>query len=120
MYDLAGGSWHVNPSGCTYPGAGSFSTAAVAVDDYTIMVLGATDAGTSARNDLLDLRTWRWRSGSGLTNDMTNSIGLTMFEGQAVAVGGQQGDVFLLTTSGSPLQRVGCVRMMCSGTLGQS
>jgi hypothetical protein len=91
LYDVAGGSWQVNPSGCTYPGEGELTagcTAAVAVDDYTIMVLGALNAGTSARNDLLDLRTWRWRSGSGLTNDHTNCIGLTMFEGQAIAVGG--------------------------------
>jgi hypothetical protein len=90
LYDIGGGSWTVNPSGCTYPGAES--AAAAAVDYYTIMVLSPTDAGTSARNDLLDLRTWRWRSGSGLTRDMTNDMGLTMFEGQAVAVGGAPDD----------------------------
>jgi hypothetical protein len=90
MYDVVGGSWLVDPSGCTYPGAGGSTCAAVAVDDYTIMVLGSSRDGKSARNDLLDLRTWRWRSGSGLTNDMTRNIGLVMYEGQVLAVGGRQ------------------------------
>uniref|UniRef100_A0A383VPT2 BACK domain-containing protein n=1 Tax=Tetradesmus obliquus TaxID=3088 RepID=A0A383VPT2_TETOB len=90
LYDVAGGSWRVDPSGCMYPGAGSETWAAAAVDDHAIMVLGSSSDGTSARNDLLDLRMWRWRDGCGLLNDMTHNIGLVMYEGRALAVGGRQ------------------------------
>lgn len=40
MYDVNGGKWSFNPSGCKWPGAAtSYSVSAVAADAYTIMVL---------------------------------------------------------------------------------
>jgi hypothetical protein len=40
--DLKRGTWCVNPSGCTWPGAAtSYSASAVAADPYTILLLTA-------------------------------------------------------------------------------
>lgn len=91
MYDVTGGSWSVNPSGCKYPGgAGSSWVSAVSVDPHTIVVLGSSADAKSARVDLLDLRTWRWRSGCGLKDDLTYAMGVVEYEGRVLAMGGRE------------------------------
>jgi hypothetical protein len=55
MYDLRGGSWTANPSGCTWPGAGNATgrVSAVPLDPFTVMVLSceACDAEVAPADD---------------------------------------------------------------------
>lgn len=101
MYDVNGGKWSFNPSGCKWPGAAtSYSVSAVAADAYTIMVLSMDHSlsGQAVRTDLLDLRTWRWRSGALLQRQQLGggdddgcllNMGVVAHEGQVLAVGGR-------------------------------
>ncbi|KAF6261254.1 hypothetical protein COO60DRAFT_1699945 [Scenedesmus sp. NREL 46B-D3] len=100
MYDVNAGKWSFDPSGCKWPGAATSYSIAAAADRYTIMALSLDRAsGREVRTDLLDLRSWRWRSGASMLQRQPGgsadddacllNLGVVLHEGQVLAVGGR-------------------------------
>ncbi|KAF8058032.1 Beta-scruin [Scenedesmus sp. PABB004] len=105
LFDPGAGRWELRPGGCRWPGpagggAGGASVAAAAGSSHEIVVVSADGGGAAAtaRTDVLDLRTWRWRAGAPLAGDHCGSdgdgdcqanVGLVRYEGRVHAIGGR-------------------------------